>query len=83
MSAEGVSGNAARLSAALELAAESPDMSAEKVIAFAVKNVPESVAPVSAALANRANLPDSLASVGGAAPAKAFNWAEFRAKRGR
>lgn len=81
MNAEGVAGNSARLSAALELAGESPDMSAEKVVAFAVKNVPEAAA--SAALANRANLPDSLALTGGNAAPKSFSWSEYRAKRGR
>lgn len=80
--AEGIQGNAARLTAALELAAESPEMSAEKVIAFAARNVPEQTA--SAALANRANLPDSLA-LAGIQPLQngASAWDNFRAKRGR
>lgn len=81
MSAEGISGNAARLSAALDLASESPEMSAEKVIAFTAKNVPEAVADV-ATLANRKNLPDSLGNVGGSVTPKsaADGWAKAAAK---
>lgn len=77
--AEGVKGNAARLAAALELATESPEMAAEKVAAFAVKNVAEGA---SASLADRAAQPDSLARAGTTqTPSKANSWADFRAKR--
>ncbi|RWF44288.1 MAG: S49 family peptidase [Mesorhizobium sp.] len=80
--AEGIKGNAARLSAALELASESPEMSAEKVVSFAAKNIAES--GPSAALADRAAQPDSLARAGNhVQQSKANSWADFRAKRGR
>ncbi|MER9355546.1 S49 family peptidase [Mesorhizobium sp. M0514] len=79
ISAEGIKGNAARLTAALELATESPEMAADKVAAFAVKNVAEGA---SAALADRAAQPDSLARAGTQQQApKANSWGDFRAKR--
>jgi len=83
ISTEGIRGNAARLSAALELAVESPDLSAERVAAFTIKNVAEE-AP-SASLQSRANLPDSLAAISaGDQPVKKSGtdtWADFRKKR--
>lgn len=41
LGAEGIKGDAKRMSAALELANVSPDMSAEAVVAFVTDNVPE------------------------------------------
>lgn len=66
INADGVKGDAGRLSASLDLATESPDMSADKIVAFAVKNVAETKAEVLAAasLAARNQLPDSLAATG-------------------
>lgn len=61
--AEGIAGNAARMVAALELANESPEMAAEKVVAFTVKNVAEGGS--SAALSERGNQPDSLGLAAG------------------
>lgn len=60
--AEGMKGNSARLSAALDLAAKSPSMSAEDVVAFVTANVAEQtkMEPPKASLANRA--PDPLAA---------------------
>lgn len=79
--ADGINGNASRLTAALELAAESPEMSAEKVIAFATRNVPDAAATSPASLANRGNLPDSLA-LAGVQPMKSadHDWGEVAAK---
>lgn len=64
LSSEGVAGNAARMSMALELAADAPDMTAEKVAAHALK----AGAPATGAdsddhlsLINRGSVPDSLA----------------------
>ena len=76
LSADGIKGNAARLTAALELAAESPEMSAEKVVAFATRNVPEQAA--SASLASRQSQPDSLALASIQQPQKsaASSWDE-------
>lgn len=39
MGAEGISGDGARMAAAMELAGQSPDMAAEAVVAFVTKNV--------------------------------------------
>lgn len=66
MGAEGVKGNPVRLSAALELASESPDMAADKVVGFATRNVPSEtkLAVDPASLDARKQLPDSLAIAG-------------------
>lgn len=64
--AEGIRGNAARLSAALDLSVESPGMSADKVVAFVTTNVPAEAKDTPsnnrAALSNREGVPDSLAA---------------------
>lgn len=63
--AEGVKGNGARLSAALDLAMKAPTMSAEDVVAFVSANVADAAPAKSpAALENRGNVPDSLAAAG-------------------
>lgn len=72
ISAEGISGNATRLSAALEYATDNPGATAEKTVAFATKHVPE--AAPSAALANRGAVPDSLAAAGHGQQPKASSW---------
>jgi signal peptide peptidase SppA len=80
--AEGIKGSPARLAAALDLAAESPDMAADKVVAFAVKNVPAEAA--SASLSERGNQPDSLAQINSGLPqgnSGGMSWADFRSKR--
>lgn len=57
VSADGIKGNATRLTAALDLAAKSPSMSTDVVVAFVTANVAEAAqpvpAPAAAALANR------------------------------
>lgn len=82
-----ITGNAARLVAALDLAVASPDMSAESVAAFAAKNIPaapaaEALAAPAAALGARAALPDSLAATGQQADkaASAPSWEDIRKK---
>ncbi|MER9937426.1 S49 family peptidase [Mesorhizobium sp. M0088] len=78
ISADGIKGNAGRLSAALELATESPEMAAEKVVAFAAKNIAEQ--GPSASLADRSKQPDSLARSGNQPAAKEDIWADVTAK---
>lgn len=67
--AEGVKGNASRLTAALSLAAKSPDMSAEDIVAFAAENIADAKdggeKKPEASLDNRDDKPDSLAAVSG------------------
>lgn len=54
VSAEGITGNSARISAALDLATKSPGMSADDVVSFVTANVTGAApATASAALANR------------------------------
>lgn len=53
LKAEGIAGNAARMDAAVDLAARSPDMSADDVVAFVIANVAAAPAVPAAALANR------------------------------
>lgn len=65
INADGIKGNALRLAAALELAAKSPAMTAEDIVAFTVANVSEPAqASSSAALSGRAAKPDSLGQAG-------------------
>ena len=64
MNADGVKGNPLRLAAALELASESPDMAADKVVGFAVRNVPEQKPVEDKSLAARGSKPDSLGQAG-------------------
>lgn len=82
ISAEGISGNAARLSAALEYATDNPGATAEKTVAFATKHVAET--GPSASLAGRQSQPDSLALANAQQPQKpsgVASWDAFRAKR--
>lgn len=51
LGADGIKGDAKRMSAALELANASPGMTAEAVVAFVTANVPETKAEVSAPVA--------------------------------
>lgn len=61
VNADGIKGNALRLAAALDLAAKSPAMSAEDIVAFTTANV---AAAPAAALSNRGDKPDSLGQAG-------------------
>lgn len=83
MAAEGIAGNAARMSFALEMAAEASDMAADKIIALAKKGSGETPAGSAASLANRNDAPDSLASAqaGANKDGGAVTWAKFREKR--
>lgn len=78
ISADGIKGNAARQAIAFELASDSPEMSAEKVISFATKSAPEATS--SSALADRAAQPDSLARAGNQPAAKEDIWGDVTAK---
>lgn len=66
VAADGIKGNGARLTAALDLAAQSAEMSAEAIVAFVTSNVPQASGPAkpAAALSERAAQPDSLAVAG-------------------
>jgi len=88
LGAEGVKGDASRMSAALDLAVKSPGMSGADVAAFVVANV----APAKpAAEVDAAGYDASrVAAAGQAKPqgekkpqGAAINWADFRAKRGK
>jgi hypothetical protein len=88
LGAEGVKGDAGRMSAALDLAVKSPGMSGPDVAAFVVANVPAAkpAAEVDAAGYDAARV----AAAGQAQPqggkkpqGAAMNWADFRAKRGK
>jgi len=67
LSSEGIKGNAARMNLALELAAEAPEMTADKVIDLTTKHVSDEPAATSAAgmsLAERQSDADPLGSAG-------------------
>lgn len=67
LSSEGIKGNAARMNLAMELAAEAPEMSADKVIDLTTKHVSDEPAATSAAgmsLAERQSDADPLGSAG-------------------
>ena len=71
---EGVKGNLARMTAALDLAAKAPAMSAQDVAAFATANIPDATANPAPAAAPAADLdkreiPDPLAATTGGKPA--------------
>ncbi|KQV27593.1 hypothetical protein ASC97_04240 [Rhizobium sp. Root1203] len=57
LSAEGVKGDAKRMSAALDLSTSSPDMAAEAVVAFVVANVPAADASIPTAAPDAAAAP--------------------------
>lgn len=95
LKADGIAGNAARMDAAVDLAARSPDMSAEDVAAFVVANVSTKTTPQasSASLANRVTVDpvtgaessiwdDPLGGLmgGGLPPAAADGWKEAIAR---
>lgn len=83
LGADGVKGDAARMTAALDLAVKSPGMSGEDVAAFVAANVPASAGAAAGYEASR------LAAAGQAQPAArpagkangSAAWAEFRSKR--
>jgi hypothetical protein len=86
LGADGVKGDAGRMSAALDLAVKSPGMAGADVAAFVVANVPASKAATDAAGYDAARV----AAAGQAQPqgdkkpqGAAMNWADFRAKRGK
>lgn len=85
LGADGVKGDAGRMSAALDLAMKSPGMSGEDVAAFVVANVAQSKIGVSDYERQRLSAA-GLAQPGGK-PAEgtsgSANWAEFRAKRSK
>lgn len=75
IAAEGIKGNAARLGAALDLAAKAPGMSADDVVAFATANIPDAADPTAhqnqapdASLGNR-QADDTLGQAGASADA--------------
>lgn len=93
LKADGIAGNAARMDAAVDLAARSPDMSAEDVAAFVVANVAAVPTTPRAALANRVTVDpitgakstiwdDPLGGLmgGGLPPAAADGWQEAIAR---
>jgi alanine dehydrogenase len=57
LGAEGVKGDAKRMSAALDLSTASPDMAAEAIVAFVVANVPAADASTSATAPEAAAAP--------------------------
>lgn len=68
MSAEGITGNAARMSHALELAVNAPDMSADKIVSMTTTHVSgASDAPDGASLAGRQSDADPLGGSEGSA----------------
>lgn len=73
LSADGIAGNASRMNHALELAAEAPEMSADKIVSMTVKHIPESgAASTGANLADRVGDADPIgaAAVNGHEPVK-------------
>lgn len=72
LSAEGISGNPSRMSHALELAAEAPELSAEKVIAMTTKHVSAEATPAAdASLASRQSDQDPIGAAAGSPAATA------------
>lgn len=81
LGADGIKGDAGRMSAALDLAVKSPGMSAEEVAGFVTANVAKSGAAVSY---EEKRLADAGLAQPGSKPqgeSAKTNWAEFRAKR--
>lgn len=86
LGAEGVRGDAARMSAALDLAMESPEMSGAAIAAFVTKNVAASAGAEATPEAHDKRVLGAGQALPGADKPNAgasVNWADFRAKRGK
>ncbi len=89
LGAEGVTGDATRIAAAMDLAASAPDMAADKVVEFVAKHgakdTPAQAPKSEKGLNARAGVPDSLAGAGVGSGiqgnAATENWKKIAAKR--